>query len=245
MAEPVFIMRGLTSPSPFSEEVLRQSTDMQADLKAVAGLPQEQVLALKKRLSEAEGFLDLTKLRAIVREVVADDKTAQSVWTTLWNLQSRDVEQALRLFQEKGAKKDFPFDDSVIGRLKTNLPALIRSYPALDRFRKAERVASLTGQRLESIQLVCDLRPVFNDARDEIEGMMPYTRLRMVATGADGLPDAFEVELTHQQVRDLADKAGKAAQKLNVLRQHIERSLPGGLPDLPLTHASREGSADA
>ena len=108
------------------------------------------------------------------------------------------------------------------------------------------RLATLTGQKLESIELICDLRPIFDKLRKHLEGMMPYTRLRVVATGADGLPDAFETELTRQQVHDLAEQVSKAAQKLDVLASAIETEwLPGGLPDLPLTRAPRKGPSDA
>ena len=74
---------------------------------------------------------------------------------------------------------------------------------------------------------------------------MPYTRLHVVTTGEDGLPNAFEVELTHQQVIDLDKKTKKAKNKLEALRQSIEKWLPGGLPDLPLTRISQKESKDA
>jgi hypothetical protein len=113
-------------------------------------------------------------------------------------------------------------------------------------FQKAERLSTLTGQRLESFDLICDLRPIFDESREHLEGMMPYTRLRVVAIGADGLPEAFESELTRQQVHDLAQKASKAAQKLDVLLDAIETNwLPGGLPDLPLTREPRKEPTDA
>ena len=77
-----------------------------------------------------------------------------------------------------------------------------------------------------------------------LKGMMPYTRLHIVATGEDGLPKPFEAELTYQQVIDLAEKAEKAKSKLKVLRQSVETWLPGCLPDLPLTRTPSKESSD-
>jgi len=132
-----------------------------------------------------------------------------------------------------------------LARLGEILPNLIQPYPAMARFEKAERLANLTGQELESMELICDLRPIFDEDRKQIEGMMPYTRLHIVATGADGLPKSFEAELTHQQVIDLRKKGEKAESKLAVLRKSVESWLPGRLPDLPLTRVVRKESSDA
>jgi hypothetical protein len=168
------------------------------------------------------------------------------VQTTLQNLEPKDTKTLLQGLAEQGKQeKDFPLDEAELARLGEILPKLIQLYPALTRFEKAERLAKLTGQELESIELICDLRPIFDDDRKRIEGMMPYTRLHIVATGADGLPKSFEAELTHQQVSDLREKVAKADSKLDVLRKSVESWLPGRLPDLPLTRVTRKESSDA
>ncbi len=137
---------------------------------------------------------------------------------------------------------DFPLGKDDLKALDNNLRLLILDYPALKRFAKAERLSKLTGQQLRSIDLICDVRPIFDATRSQIEGMMPYTRLRVVATGADWSPVAFEAELTLQQVYDLAERATYAKQKLDVLRTTIEKSLPGSIPDLALTRIPRKDS---
>jgi len=97
---------------------------------------------------------------------------------------------------------------------------------------------------LDTVDLICDLRPIFNDNRKNVEGLLPYTRLHIVATGEDGLPKPFEVELSHQQVIDLSEKTEKAKNKLEALCQSIQKWLPDGLPDLPLTRIPRKESSD-
>jgi hypothetical protein len=69
--------------------------------------------------------------------------------------------------------------------------------------------------------------------------------LHIVATGEDGLPKAFEAELTNENVIDLVEKAEKAKSKLETLHKSIENWLPGGLPDLPLTRIPKKESNDA
>lgn len=218
---------------------------MLADLKEVAALSDKDVKALSQLLADAKGFLDPKALAAIIRQVVHKEDAAQSAQRALRNLGPKDVEPLLEVLADQGQEEDFPLAQNLLGRLGEILPKLIQTYPALARFEKAERLAKLTGQQLESVDLICDLRPIFDETRTQLEGMMPYTRLRLVAKGADGLPNAFEAELSEQAVHDLAEKAGKAIEKLRVLRKKIESIVPEGLPDLPLTRAAKKESTNA
>ena len=239
MSEPVIYIRGLRPPSDSDPSML-------ADLKAVSTLSDDEANTLRERLSRVKGFLDPKTLAAEVRRVIKVEGTARSVQTTLQNLDPKDTKRLVENLAERGKQeKDFLLNKAELARLGEILPNLIQPYPALNRFEKAERLAKLTGQELESIELICDLRPIFDEDRKQIEGMMPYTRLHIVATGADGLPKSFEAELTHQQVIDLREKTAKAESKLVVLRKSIESWLPGRLPDLPLTRVTRKESSDA
>ena len=242
MSEPVIYFRGF----PTSLLGLAADSDALADLKLIANLPEERVDALRQRVLEARGFLDPKALTAIIHEVVRDENAAGSIQRALRNVSPENVKQLLSALSEKHReKKEFPLDEGNLERLRQILPRLIQPYPALMRFNKAARLAKLTGQQLESIELICDLRPIFDEDRRQIEGMMPYTRLRVVATGADGLPKSFEAELTQQQVHDLAEKASKAKVKLDVLRDSVQKWVPSGLPDVPMTRVPRKESSDA
>lgn len=218
---------------------------MLADLKEVAALSDKDVKALSQLLADAKGFLDPKTLAATIRQVVHEENAAQSVRRALRNLGPKDVEPLLKALSDQGQEEGSPLAQDLLGRLAKILPELIQTYPALTRFEKAERLARLTGQELESFELICDLRPIFDESRTRLEGMMPYTRLRLVAKGADGLPNAFEAELSEQAVHDLAEKAAKAIEKLDVLRKTVESITPGGLPDLPLTRTAKKESPNA
>jgi len=241
MPEPVLYFRG------FPSDILgaRVNERMLADLKSIAELDDDHISTLRRRLSEAKGFLDPKSLQALVREVVQDDRKSASVQRALRSLSPTDVEALLRNLADRPQEEDSPLSQNDLARLQDVLPQLIQAYPALVRFEKAERLATVTGQRLESLELICDLRPIFDDNRRRLEGMIPYTRLRVVATGADGLPDSFEAELTRQQVHDLAEKASKAKVKLDVLCESVGKWVPHGLPDLSLTRISPKESNNA
>lgn len=240
MPEPVIFVRGFP---PFFGQDPSTNTELVEDLKAIARLSDGQVGELRQRLAQTEGFLSRKALLETIRGSIGDAKTAEAVRRALRHGQS-GVEQIIRRLEEGQEEEEFPFEPATISRLKHVLSELIQPYPALTRLQKAERLAVTTGQQLEGIELICDLRPVFDENRAHLEGMMPYTRLHVVATGDDGLPKSFEAELTHQQVIDLVEKAQKAKTKLDVLGQCVETWLPGGLPDVPLTQISRKVTTD-
>ena len=242
MPEQVLYMRGVpTSPA----EMVAHSSQVQEDLKAVAGLQNEQVDAIRERLEEAAGFLSPKAMYALLNDVLQDKTTARSVQRVVLNVKPDDLEEMLKTLSSKQSDDDFPLNKELSDKLHKILPNLIQPYSALAKFEKADRLATLTGQQLETIELICDLRPIFDEDRENIEGMMPYTRLHIVTTGVDGLPNAFEAELTQQQVSDLAEKAAKAKEKVGVLRDTVTKWIPGGLPDLPLTRILRKEASDA
>jgi hypothetical protein len=241
MPDPVFYIRGIP---PFAERDLTNAA-MVADLKVIAELSEQEVGQLVGRLTGATGFLDPKKLRGVLQGVLPEERVAAAVRRALQNLDPDDVESLLHdLDTRRKTNKKIAIDDPQMAAIRRNLGQLVQSYPALKRFEKAARLATLTGQQLESIDLICDLRPIFDDSRKKIEGMMPYTRLRVVATGADGLPCSFEAELTAKQLQELLDKARKAEAKIAALREATEAWLPEGIPDLPLTRIPREELSD-
>ena len=77
------------------------------------------------------------------------------------------------------------------------------------------------------MEIICDLRPIFDDKRESVEGVIPYTILRIVCIGADGLPVALEAILTQAEVGELAKKSEAAVKKLDRLRALLaEKELP-------------------
>lgn len=124
-----------------------------------------------------------------------------------------------------------------ITQLEQRLPIIIRPYDCLERQAKAQQLAEATGLRLDDLKILCDLRPVFDETRTALEGVIPFTLLKVVCKGVDGLPLSFEAMLSERQVVDLAQKAEAAVKKLKHLR---EFSNAKGIP-IPLLEMTRAG----
>lgn len=241
MPEPVLYMRGHPI---LREPAIRE--EMVGDLKAITTVSADLLDKVAADLSGVDGFLDTTALNARLRSLLPQDAPVASVRRVVLNLKSEDVERLLkqlRPIQEDNAD-DFPLSAGDLDNLNTLLPRLLRPIPALRRYRKAERLAKITGQPLEDVQLICDLRPVFDENRQNVEGLIPFTHFKIVATGGDGLPRVFEAELTAEQVIDLAEQAKRAIAKLEVLREKADQWADFGMPNVPSTRMKETGSSD-
>lgn len=116
--------------------------------------------------------------------------------------------------------------------LLERLDLLIQPYPAVERFLKAESLVDRTGERLEEFEMICDLRPLFDSERKQIEGLIPRTVMKVVVTGEDGLPRAIEANLSRSQIEEIAQKAANARQKLECIMAAAEKWIEGGVPPL-------------
>lgn len=93
------------------------------------------------------------------------------------------------------------------------------------RYRKAERLKTLTGRMAESLEIICDLRPVFDHSRSVVEGLIPVTTLRVAYQTNEG-GNSVEVQLSGDDLENLAKEVERAKQKLRTLNQHSERWVP-------------------
>ncbi len=241
MPEPVLYVRGLQH---FREHV--GSEEMAGDLKAITTVSTDLLEKVAADLSGVDGFLDTTALNARLQSLLPQDAPVASVRRVILNLKSEDVEKLLERLRsiQKGNAEDFPLSADDLDKLSDLLPRLLKPIPALRCYRKAERLSKITGQPLEDVQLICDLRPVFDENRKNIEGLIPFTHFKIVATGGDGLPRVFEAELTAEQVSDLAEQAKRAVEKLKVLREKANQWADYGMPNVPLTRIKEKGSSD-
>ena len=124
--------------------------------------------------------------------------------------------------------KDFLADED-LGKIGEIATLLLEPYLGFQRQQKAGRLEKATGQRLTQLDLICDLRPVFDEERKTIEGWLPLTHLKVVATSESGLPVMFEAVMSEFQIRSLQKAADSAIRKLECLKSHA-KSAGASLP---------------
>jgi hypothetical protein len=233
MAETVFYMRG-AFPFVSGKGV---PPELVVDAKVLLELQTDQLNALAQELTSFDSFLDKPTLKKTVQSFVPSEELANRVSRLIFQIdeylrQSKSGLEALfgrmaDTIQEPEDPEKPILTPAEFDELKRRMSVIIKPYAGLHRQAKAQRLSEATGLRLEHLEIICDLRPVFDDAREHVEGVIPFTILKIVCIGADGLPIAMETILTQAEVEELTKKSQAAVKKLDRLRELLaEKDLP-------------------
>lgn len=230
MADPVFIIRGVPGSVDDMVRAQAQSSFFIGNAKKLATIDEDRVRAAGDALDSRsqEGFLDQNTVRTLLTENFGDEDLAKTAahFIRYCDRTARDSDSSPSEIISKieTAIKEDPdasLSDEDATKFLDRLRILVKDRPALTRQRKAEQLATSIGHPLEEVQIICDLRPVFDPNRKDVEGVVPVTTLKIVVTGENGLPMRMEARLTASQVADLADKSAKAKSKLEALRDFV------------------------
>lgn len=241
MGEQVIYFRGVPNPPP--GEWL--SLELVKDASAILKLSDDEMAKTADALATFPGFLDHRSLADLLNECIQDKKLAMTLAKFLWFVIAPPFKtefiKALRFWQKKHeSDKDpvCPIDADGVEEINRRLNSLVGCVPAFDRRQKAERLQNATGLRLEKFELICDVRPIFDADRKEIEGWIPLTHLKLVCESEAGLPEAFEAVLSDADVRRIHQATEKAVQKLDALRKLASQT---GIPIPSVSLTEREG----
>ena len=81
---------------------------------------------------------------------------------------------------------------------------MIREFPAIERNRKAKRLQTMLGKQVQEVELICDLRPIFDKKREMIEGFIPITILKLICEAQNEETEVIEVILDRGTITELA-----------------------------------------
>jgi hypothetical protein len=209
--------RFILVPESAAEAVPRR---MAEDLLTVTQIAEETLDVLAERIAQTPGFLDGKQLFEIIHSLYADAKQATALTNVISNLTPRGLSDAIENignWRGQTPKNAELFPDTAFQALQKRLPRLIRDFPALERYRKAARLKTTLGTRVQSVELICDLRPVFDKKREMIEGLVPITVLKLTCQSQNDEPMVIEVTLDSEMVEALRGEAEKAQRKLKVI----------------------------
>jgi hypothetical protein len=172
------------------------------------------------------GFLEYPDLIDLLRKVTGRKESREAA-SFIWNLHRiwRHSGKSLQAFidESQAALRD-PAVDSDEGltadereQLAQRLPRAMTDARSLYLQWRADSVSEATGLKLEDARLFCDARPVFNEDRGAIEGMVVLTTLKVQATDLNGLATALEVRLSPKQLRALVKTVTEGETKLKTM----------------------------
>lgn len=205
--------------------------EMIQDLLAVARLDSQTVGRIAERLRGLQGFAEGQRLEFEIRSCLPQpaDEVVASISRTLLNVRPTAVDRVIRdirLWREVADDRKAYVPDGLFASLERNLRALVADYPAVALLRKANRLLREVGNEYQSAAIFVDLRPVFDESRERIEGFVPLANLRLLYVGQAGDRQACEVALTEDELRELSRHAEQAIAKLSVLKRTVETLSP-------------------
>jgi hypothetical protein len=198
-----------------------------SDVRLFLSVAEDQFQTLIARLKMVKGVLGAFRLQLEIANSGIAVATHQQLLVRLIPIFARWGQTSL-----KGKKESFTatliaslhsdFTESELGTLVTRFTALLEGeFPGLELADKSEAVARATGRVLRNAQLITDVRPVFDDAREQVLTVVPMTTLRLTTESLeDGVPaSTWEVQLSEEELGEIGRKVAEAQQKLAVMKR--------------------------
>lgn len=124
----------------------------------------------------------------------------------------------LNRWVEGSPERQTVFTQERLQRLYENAAMIARPFDAIVLNEKAGKVIRATGNELLRISSYCDLRPVFDDAREHVDAFVLLANLRIEYLTQSSDKQVFELALTEDELRQVSIEIGRALEKVDRLK---------------------------
>ena len=84
---------------------------------------------------------------------------------------------------------------------------------------KARQLVDAIGAELDDFRIICDIRPIFDQKRERIDGAIPLAILRLEYSKPDGESAVVELRVTEKQIAKFGEKIANANLKLRMIKE--------------------------
>lgn len=210
-------------------DALSGSSAFVDDAKKLVSVNRATFDAINAALASRQGFISNQEVTKAVSEHIDEKEVAESVTRFICHLGPMHRETRM----EKGAFVEFlvdslsgtklGFDADALAEIRARLRSILEPPPGRERQAKALSLYRRLGAHGHDFAVVCDLRPVFDDAGTEIHGLIPVTTLRFTKHDANG-QEPVEIRVSQKDIADLTKQLERAMRKLAVLRGFVQSS---------------------
>ncbi len=214
-------------PFQFLAGHLAQDDDFLSDARCILKLDQEAYSRLATELGTADTFLDRRSLFSLVGEVLGEGEESRDVASIIYRIgdmlhdadmpAQKAMDELGKAIEEKADAIEPDDRRILVDRLRT----LAAEPVGLAKQYKARQLVDATGFELDGLQIICDLRPIFDQDRERIEGAIPLTVLRLEYTSPVGESGVVEVRVTEKQLDEFGSKIETAKRKLRMIKELV------------------------
>lgn len=226
MAVPSFFFR--PPPFRFLAERLVQDEDFLSDAEEILRLTDDEYLRIAAQLAQSDAFLDRGELESVVSGAFGED--ADRVTSAIHQIgrlihdSGMDVVKAMDVLAGIIEEKVESLPPEQRRTLIERIRKLIAEPVGLAKQFKAQRLVDVTGSRLDDFQIICDIRPIFDQKHERVDGAIPLTTLQLEYTTVDGDSDVVELHITERQITQFGEKIDDARRKLKMIKDLLDRS---------------------
>jgi hypothetical protein len=202
-----------------------------SDIKRLSAVPDLQIDQLSDALHSASEFYLIEK---VVAANISDEKHANAVSRLVDRIIPESINYLTGMVKSWRKSLDEPdsyMTEKELEAVSNALNKLIRNSPAISRVKKAQVLKTVTGNEVFGVMFVCDARPVYNEERDDIEGYLPVTTMKIVYQRQNGDSEEIEFALMPNEIDLLVDRATKAREKIRVLNAKMMQLLPNAIAE--------------
>jgi hypothetical protein len=200
-------------------------SEMLHDMELLAQLPSDVSVDIAETLRQEGGILSEDRLEEIVTSRVDDQTVALRLAAIISSVRQEQVERTLALvdkWRKHNQERNSRYNDAWFDSLKSNFSTLIQDFKSVLLMRKAEHLLRILSNEVADVDIICDLRPVFDEEHSQIEGYVLVATLRLEYLLQNGQRSTFEVALTEQELKGLVDQGSDALQKIDIMKDTFE-----------------------
>ncbi len=215
-------------PFRFLAEHLAQDIEFQSDIRRILDLDENVYLRLATQLAKSDAFLNFSNFASIVEDALEKHEDSEQITAILYRIgeiihdADMDATDAMRLLsnaiKENAKELDIKERQTFIDRLQK----LTAEPIGFAKQYKAQRLVEATGAELDTFQFLCDIRPIFDQQRECVDGAIPLTILRLEYTKPDGDSDVVELRVTERQISQFGERIADTKLKLEMIKDLLE-----------------------
>jgi hypothetical protein len=220
-----------TAPFKFLADHLAQDEHFLDDVKQIIDLDEDAYLRLATQLAKSDSFLSRSDLAAIVSECLGE--ATERITSIIFRIggivhdADMDATDAMDALAKAIEEKAEGLDIQVRRKLTDRLRKLVAEPIGIAKQYKARKLVDAIGAELDSFRIICDIRPIFDQSRERIDGAIPLTVLRLDYSKPDGESAVVEVRVTEKQLAQFEEKIAAATLKLRIIKQLLsQQELP-------------------
>lgn len=204
---------------------LAQDEDFLSDARRILELDQDAYSRLATQLGKVDDFLDRRSLVSLISKILGEGEESRNVASVIYRIggmlhdadmpAQEAMDELGKAIEEKTDGIELQDRRILVDRLR----ALAAEPVGLAKQYKARQLVDATGSELDEFQLICDIRPIFDQRRERIEGAIPLAVLCLEYTLPDGDSAVVEVRVTEKQLEEFGSKIETAARKLKLIKE--------------------------